>query len=71
MGEYENRMMTLNQEIERLNGILKIKVDENASYEGRLRSLSAETEQLRRVNSEYELKPTQINQEWQMKMSSF
>lgn len=71
MGEYENRMMTLNQEIERLNGILKIKVDENASYEGRLRSLSAETEQLRRVNSEYELKLTQINQEWQMKMSSF
>lgn len=64
-------MMTLNQEIERLNGILKIKVDENASYEGRLRSLSAETEQLRRVNSEYELKLTQINQEWQMKMSSF
>lgn len=52
----------MNTEIERLNGILKIKLDENASSEGRIRGLNSEIEQLRRSNSEYELRIVQITQ---------
>ena len=63
-------MVALNAEIERLNNILKIKMDDISSNEGKVRNLNGEIEQLRRKNSEYELRITQITQEWQMKVSS-
>ena len=40
VSEYENRMMMLSQELERVNSNLKMKVDENSSLEMRLRTLT-------------------------------
>ena len=38
IGEYESSLNRLNNEIQRLNHVLKVKVDENNEYEANLRS---------------------------------
>ena len=54
----------LTQEIERLNGNLRIKVEELSSWEGKHRSLIQETEVLKRRNNEFEVT---ITQQWESK----
>lgn len=39
LAEYANKINIVNQELQRLNGVLRSKVDENTSLENRLRSL--------------------------------
>lgn len=55
-------MVALNHEIERLNGVLKGKMEESSNSDGRIRGLNTELEQSRRKNNEYELRITQITQ---------
>ena len=38
MGEYDNRIVSLTQEIERLNGVLRSKVDENEGLQRELKN---------------------------------
>ena len=68
LSEYENRIATMSQEIERLNNTLRIKVEESTGYEKRLRSLEDENERLRRSQSEMEYK---YSQEWQSKITTY
>lgn len=71
VGEYESRLLSLNQEIERLNGVLRIKVDENSNYEGKIKGLNIDNDGLRRQVSEFEYRLTQQTQEWQTRISSY
>ena len=54
----------LTQEIERLNGNLRIKVEEVSSWESKHRGLIQETEVLKRRNNEFEVT---ITQQWESK----
>ena len=56
MAEYENRVALMSQEIERLNGALRAKVDELSSWEAKWRALQQENETLRRSQSQLESK---------------
>ena len=58
----------MSQEIERLNNALRIKVEESAGYEKRLRALDEENERLRRSQNELEYK---YSQEWQSKITTY
>lgn len=53
--EYENQLAILRSEIERLNGVLKSKVDENSIYDSELRKYKYEYETLQRRYSEIEV----------------
>ena len=64
IAEYENKIALLTQEIERLNGNLRIKVEEVSSWESKHRSLIQETEVLKRRNNEFEVT---ITQQWESK----
>ena len=64
MAEYENKLTLISQEVERLNGNLRNKLDEISSLEQKNRTLVQEIEMLRRKNSENEIL---IVQEWQTK----
>ena len=64
MAEYENKLTLISQEVERLNGNLRNKLDEISSLEQKNRTLVQEIEMLRRKNSENEMV---IVQEWQTK----
>ena len=68
VAEYENRVALMSQEIERLNGALRGKVDELSSWEGKWRALQQENETLRRSQSQLESKFTQ---EWQSKITTY
>ena len=68
---YDSKIAALSQEIERLNGALRGKVDEVGSLEGKLQSVRQENEGLRRGGSESEYKITQITQEYSMKISTY
>ena len=82
VAEYENRIALMAQEIERLNGTLKKKVEENSNFENRLYQLTQEIERLngvlkqkvdenealRRSQSEWEYK---YSQEWQSKITTY
>lgn len=46
--EYENRIVLLSQELERLNGNLRVKMEENGNLESRLRTSQQESEGFRR-----------------------
>ena len=59
-------MNQLSQELERVNGNLRLKVEENNSLENRVRSLQQEIDGLRRGGSEFEFKL----QEYQSTISS-
>lgn len=48
IAEYENRIVLLGQELERLNGSLRVKVEENGNLESRLRAAQQEGDGLRR-----------------------
>lgn len=64
VAEYENKLTLISQEVERLNGNLRNKLDEISSLEQKNRTLVQEIEMLRRKNSENEMV---IVQEWQTK----
>ena len=64
VAEYENKLTLISQEVERLNGNLRNKLDEISSLEQKNRTLVQEIEMLRRKNSENEIL---IVQEWQTK----
>ena len=53
VAEYESKLTLLSQEVERLNGNLRNKLDEISSLEQKNRTLVQEIEMLRRKNSEY------------------
>lgn len=55
--------MALSNEIERLNGVLKLKVDALDSIEQKLRNGVKESDELRRKLSEYENKIALLAQE--------
>lgn len=65
LADYEAKIVSLSQEIQRLNGILRVKLEENTSLDGRVRQTGQELENLRR---QYEFKITQITQEYQLKI---
>ena len=65
VSEYENKLMLLSQELERVNGNLRLKVDENSQLENNNRMLAQEVEGLKRKIGEYEFS---ITQEWQAKI---
>ena len=65
IAEYENRIALLSQEIERLNGNLRSKVEENNQLENNNRFLLQDVETQKRRLSEYEVK---VTQEWQSKI---
>jgi len=52
LNDYENRIAQLSQEIERLNGVLRSKVNENESLKTELKNYEL------RVSSEYQSKIT-------------
>lgn len=56
-------MGTLSQEIQRLNTILRAKVDENVELEKKVRNISYEYEESQRRLIEYEGKITQLKRE--------
>lgn len=68
LNEYEMKIANLSQEIDRLNGVLRGKVEENNAFDGRLRSVQQENDGLRKAINEYEFKFTQITQEFQLKI---
>ena len=65
VSEYESRITMLSQEIERLNGNLRSKVDENSQLENNNRFLLQDIENQKRRLSEYEIT---VTQEWQSKL---
>lgn len=52
--DYESRSSKLSQEIERLNLVLRSKIEEYASLEGRARSLEADFDTYRRKSGDIE-----------------
>ena len=54
-----------------MNGILKGKMEESSNSDGKIRGLYGELEQSRKQNSEYELRLTQITQEWQLRVKQY
>lgn len=52
--EYEHQMNVLKAEIERLNNVLRSKVEENSSYETELRKKNYEFEALQRQYADLE-----------------
>lgn len=46
-------------------------MEESSNSDGRIRGLNSELEQSRRKNSEYELRITQITQEWQLRVKQY
>ena len=66
VSDYENKITLLSQEIERLNGNLRLKLDENGNLEREYRAAQQELEMMRRKNSEYEVT---ITREWETKYS--
>lgn len=62
MSEYENKIILITQEIERLNGSIKTKNDEINRYENNTRSLNQELESYKRKVTDYEYSISQINQ---------
>lgn len=51
VSEYENRIALMSQEIERLNGTLRIKVDEISGWDNKYRILLQENENMKRSQS--------------------
>lgn len=68
VAEYENSIANLSTEIQRLNSILKVKLEENSNLQSSLRQLQQEIEGYRRSINEYESKITVITQEYQSKI---
>ena len=64
VAEYENKIALLSQEIERLNGNLRNKVDENGQLNSKAQALTQEIDVLKRRNNEYEIT---ITQQWETK----
>lgn len=62
LAEYETRIALMAQEIERLNGLLKGKLDQNSNYENRFRAYQQEIEGLKRIASDLEFKLSQEHQ---------
>ena len=71
VGDYENSVGTLSAEIQRLNDVLKLKLEENNNLQNNIRLIQQESEAYRRSVSEYEIKITQITREYQSKISMF
>ena len=61
LSEYEFQITNLSQEIQRLNGILKVKVDEISQLQQKNTNLSMEFDETRRRYSDLELKYNQMN----------
>lgn len=68
ISEYENKIVVLSQELERLNGNLRNKVDENNNLETAVRNLQQDNERMRKIQSEYEVKYTQ---EYQVQITTY
>ena len=66
--QYESKVTMLSQQIERLNNILKQKVDELNVSEQRVRSLSQE---IQSVRIQFNQSETHITQTWQSKITLF
>ena len=71
LAEYENRIALMTQEIQRLQEKASLKNEENLELQSRLRGLADELESSRRGKSEFEYRITQINQEWQSKITTY
>ena len=66
ISEYESKIVTLSHELERVNGNLRLKMDENNSLEQKNRAYVQEIDNLNRRVGENEI---MIVQEWQTKVT--
>jgi hypothetical protein len=58
MGEYDSKMVLLSEEIDRLNGILRAKLDEVSTLEGRCRHYEGEIANYQRKAADLESSAT-------------
>jgi chromosome segregation ATPase len=61
----------LSQEVQRLNNVLKVKVDEITHFQQKIHSASVELDESRRKLQDYELKFNQLNRELELSRESY
>lgn len=71
LSEYEARIQMLSQELERINLVLRTKVEENASLETKNRNLQQELDGHKKGISDYEFRFTQATQELQTRIVTY
>ena len=71
IAEYSNRLNLLNQQVDRLNTLLRSKLEQISALDSKNRLLIQEIEGLKRGNSEGQFKISQITQQFQSKVTIF
>lgn len=68
LAEYENRIALMSQEIERLNGALRTRVEELSSWESKFRAVQVENDGLKRAQADMEYR---IREEMKVQIGSY
>ncbi len=69
--EYETRIPMLAQEIERINLVLRTKIEENSNLETRNRNLQQELDGHKKGIADYEFRFSQTTQELQTRITTY
>lgn len=69
MDDYGNRIQSLGDEIQRLNTVLKTKTEQILNLENLNRQLQYDIQNLKKGGENSEIRITQINQEYQIKIT--